>query len=259
MGQRAARLIAAAPLVLLLAALMARDMGWLARTWRVNPYYTHGPLAVAAAAWLLWRRRGAFAAREPHDAGLLLVFAGLAAYVVAAPAELHPLAIAGCIVAGLGLVTLIAGRAGLRAAAVPAALLLLAVPVPFVESAAPPLAGTVDVVRTGAQLATPDGSFVVGAPCSGLRSVMALVTLALAFVAIVRGPVAIRLLVVLLAAPAALVANWLRLTMLLVLTDVAGAGPTMAIYHPLSSPALFLGAAAGLAVVAGAMGLSRER
>lgn len=254
-------------LLALVAALFAPSLAWLARSWAVHPYYTHGPLVPLVALALAWRARAALAGGRPSDAGLILIAAGVALHLAARPWALQPLSAAALVLVLAGLVLLAAGWQGLRAMALPLALLLLAVPLPWVERLAPPLAGWVarwaalsvgalgvGVVQTGAELAVADGSFVVGAPCSGLRAIVALVTLAAVFAGFSDGPLRRRLLLVALALPLALAANWLRLTGLLWMSDLFGAARGLAFFHGPSSPLLFLAATGALIAAGRAMG-----
>jgi exosortase len=267
MRLRLPTVLVALALLALLAALFAPTLGWLVRSWRVHGYYSHGLLVPMVAIWFAWRTRSQLTVDPPHDAGLALIVAGVGLHLAALRWAAHPLSAAGLLIVLAGFALLAGGRRALRAAAFPVALLALAIPLPFVERLAPPLAGAVAraaalaagsigvaVLQVGAQLVTPDGSFQVGAPCSGLRSILALFTLAVVLAGLAEGPLANRVALVGLAVPLALLANWLRLTGLLWLTGVIGPARTMAIYHPLSSPLVFLGAAAGLVAVAGLLG-----
>jgi exosortase len=159
------------------------------------------------------------------------------------------------------------GLPAARGAALPLALLALAIPLPAVERLAPPLAGAVAhwaalaagsmgtaVVQVGAQLVVGGGTFAVGAPCSGLRSIVALGTLAVIIAGAVDGPHRGRVAVIALALPLALAANWLRLTGLLWLAGISGPQPALSAFHAASSPLLVLAATGALLVVANRLG-----
>jgi len=239
------------------AVLFGPALAWLVGSWRVHPYYSHGFLLPPIAAWFAWRARAGLTGGRPSDAGLALVSAGLGLHLVAAPWQAHPISIAGLFVVLLGLALLAGGPGALRAAAFPVSLLALAVPLPMVERLAPPLAGAVahgaalaagalgvGVVRAGAQLAVGGGAFTVGAPCSGLNSLVALATLGVVLAGTVDAAPWRRLAVVGLAVPLALAANWVRLTGLLWVAGAFGAEAGLAVYHGPASPLLFLVATA---------------
>ncbi len=254
-------------LLALLAALFAPTVGWLVRSWRVHPYYSHGLLMPAVAAWFAWRARAQFSLDTPHDTGLLLIAGGVGLHLTALRWAANPLSSAALLLVLSGFALLAGGPRAFRAAAFPLALLALAVPIPLIERLAPPLAGATargavlaagsigtGVVQVGAQLIVADGSFTVGAPCSGLRSLVALGTLAVVIAGVADGPRGGRAALVALALPLALLANWLRLLGLLWLADTFGADRALTLFHPLSSPLIFALATIGLLAVGSILG-----
>jgi exosortase len=251
----------------LLTALFAPALSWLLRSWLVHPYYSHGVLMPAVAVWFALRARGELLADPPDDAGYAVVAAGLVAHLAALRWAAHPLSIGALLIVLLGLSILAGGRRALRAAALPVALLGLAIPAPFIERLAPPLAGAAargavlaagsvgaGAVQVGAQLVVGGGAFTVGAPCSGLRSIIALATLAVIIAGVAEGPRRSRLALVALALPLAFLVNWLRLTGFVWLADVRGAAPALGMYHAMASPLLFATAALALLAAGGAIG-----
>ncbi len=243
--------------------LLAPAFRWLVTSWRLSAYYSHGPLIPPVAAWLLWTRRGDLAARQGIWLGVVPMMAGVGLWSLGARWGSPPLTLLATLPILLGLVLLERGWQACRAA-VPAALLLAtAVPLPWVERVGPPLAGAVatlaaraltvlsiPVVQEGALLATKDGTFHVGGPCSGLRSALALVTLALTAAVVLPLQPKRRLALILLAAPLALVANWLRLMGLFLSSQFMGTAQAMVFYHRLASPMWFLAATATLFALA---------
>jgi exosortase len=261
---------AAAPVALLVVATLAAwwpALGWLARTWAVHPYYAHGPLVVLAAGAFLWLRRDRLIAGAPSAYGLALVAAGAGLHVLAATRQVWPLSVAALLLALGGVAALIGGGGALRAAAYPLGIAALAIPLPLAERIAPWLAANAaaasaalagafgaDVQRAGAMLVVGGGAMTVGAPCSGLNSLVALITLAAVLAGVVGGPPGRRAALVAAAVPLALFANGLRLTSLLWLADAFGAAFGMAFFHGPASPTAFLVATAGLLGVARLLG-----
>jgi exosortase len=249
------------------AAVFAPTLAWLAESWRVHPYYSHGFVLPLVAAWFAWRGWTRRAPDDGSDAGLLLVAAGIGLHALAMRDAAYPLSAAGMLLSLLGAAMLVGGRQGARAVAFPIAVLALAIPLPMVERLAPPLAagvahaaaGAVSVAgvgvsQSGAQLAVGDGAFVVGAPCSGLRSLVALGTVAVVFAGALEGPVPRRLLLVALALPLALAANWARLAGLLWAADAYGTDEGLQLFHAMSGPVPFFLAIAGLVAAGRALG-----
>ena len=285
-------IVAAAAVIAAGAWLFAPAIEWLVRTWRVHPYYGHGVALPFVAGWLLWRQRRDFlpgadgvggGAGEDNSEGapgvsesrldsgsnrsvlateplptllpMIALVSSVALAVFASRTGLMPLAAFALVGTLWSFAGIVSGLPGLRAAAAPAGLLALGVPVPITERLAPGLAAQVaklaanatmaigiPVIRAGAQLTIGDGHFVVGAPCSGLRSGLALITVAYVAAALMDSGMARRWLVVVLALPVALAANWLRLTGLLTITHLAGSDLGLAVFEGPASPVLFVGA-----------------
>lgn len=239
--------------MLVLALLLFEPtLGWLLRTWQVHPYYSHGPILPLLAAALLWHRRERLRAADGSDWGLALLAGAVGIHLAALRWEAWPVSALALIPLLAGALMLSGGRPALRGAAFPMLLLALAVPLPFVEHLAPPLAagaakataGTalvlgIPVQLAGAQLSVADGAFVVGAPCSGLRSMMALFSLAVVVAGLMPGLRLARLALVALAVPLALLANGARLLGLLWAAHSLGADRALAFFHGPSSPIFF--------------------
>jgi exosortase len=107
----------------------------------------------------------------------------------------------------------------------------------------------VPVHRVGVDLFTADVHLIVAEACSGMDSLLALLSLGLLFVALVRASLARRLLLMALVLPIIVVANVLRVTLVLVLSGPLAAG----LPHDMLSASLFVVAtvlflAAGLAL-----------
>ena len=243
----------------LLIALFAPTLDWLRLTWQVHPFYSHGPLVPLIAGWFVWRNRSRLLDGSPSSAGVLLLAAGALLHVLSLRGGLWPVSAIGLIVALAGVAMQIGGVSGLRAVALPLLLLAMSVPLPIAERLAPAMAASVahaaavsasaagaGVVRAGAQLTVGGGAFTVGEPCSGLRSLVALATLAMVVAGVADGPRQRRGVLVMTAVPLALGANWARLTGLILATDVLGPQRGLALFHSLASPMAFAAAAAAL-------------
>lgn len=266
-GEHLAALGTAALLLGLLAWLTAPSLRWLAASWRADEDYGHGPLLLAAAALLAWRRwRSTAVDAEIHQdpppaapgraAALGLGLLALAALAQLAGQRLGsaPLAAAGLAAALPGLAALLSGRRAWLSLRYPAFLYLLAIPLPLVDRWGTPLAARVaeavaalaqalgiPVVLRGAQLTVGAEAFVVGAPCSGLRSLVAAVGLAAVLGGLLRlSPARLGLLLA-LALPAAVLGNGLRLLVLLLVAQGLGRDAALALFHgPLGAGAFLL-------------------
>jgi exosortase len=111
----------------------------------------------------------------------------------------------------------------------------------------------------GAQVFLPNTTFTVGIPCGGLRSVIAIITLATLFAYIVNGPLWARLALFLTAVPIALIANTIRIALLFAIANAWGADIALNYFHDWSSPVLFLLAFAFIILLAKLLGSAQIR
>jgi exosortase len=249
---------------LALMGLLTYPVGrWLVGQWLTNEYYSHGVLVLLVSAYLVWRvLRSGRAASVPADAALVFLGSGAGVYVVGEALIARYLSALGLILLAGGLVGFLGSRETLRRLAFPLAYLVFAVPFPFVDSLAVRM-GTltagwatvlvrglgVTAVNEGGQVRLPSCSLVVGAPCSGVRSLVALLALAAVWAYVVRGPRLARIALLALAVPLASLANLLRVTSLLWVADRWGLETAQRYYHDFSGPVFFTLALVGLLAV----------
>ncbi|MFT3868293.1 MAG: EpsI family protein [Nibricoccus sp.] len=164
----------------------------------------HGPLVLLVAGWLFWRnlriQNGAtVSSGNASDVGgnwtpVAAMLAGLLLHLAGYAMQQTRVSIVGLLVFVLGVLTLAGGRRWGRAAIFPLGFMLLALPVNFLDTLGFNLRLTVSeqafalakwfgvgLVRNGTQLVSADGRFQydVAAACSGVRSLVALLALAL--------------------------------------------------------------------------------
>lgn len=245
------RILKIAIVVALVGIVFLPTLRWLVRSWLGNPYYSHGFLVPVIAGYLIWRQRDVTV--EPWDAGLIVVTLGVALHIVSMPWQLHIVSSVGLLIVMVGLALTFVGRRAAKRWAFAFLFLGTAIPLPFVERFSPPLEAFVaryaamcvrplGVVATtiGSQVRLASAAFTVGAPCSGLRSIVALVTLTVLFVYVVRGPWWGKATLLVAALPIAIVANLMRVSSLFFIADNLGADAGLRYYHTFSSPMLFL-------------------
>jgi exosortase len=187
--------------VLLAVAVAYRDVWpWLLAEWRDNPYYSHGPLVPLLALFLIWRGRNALANRRPSNWGYVLIALGVALLVAGLWWSAYWLAGFSLPVVIMGIVIALLGLEVFRRWAFPLLFLLLMVPLPFdvwvaqwletpTASASTFLVQLIGIPaeNKGSLITLPNSVFAVGGVCAGLRSSIALFTLAL-FVVMVGTP-----------------------------------------------------------------------
>jgi exosortase len=219
----------------------------LVRQWNSDDNYSHGFIVLPLAAWFAWERRARLRALTPRPswAGLALVAGSLAVLllgVLGAELFLSRVSLLGVIA---GTVLFMWGWPHLRALAFPIAFLLLMIPLPAIlfNQIAFPLqlfasqvgAGAMEtvgvpVLREGNVLILPRTTLEVAEACSGIRSLVSLITLA-----IVLGQFALsrqwtRVALALAAVPVAIATNALR---------VAGTGIATHFWSPEAADGFF--------------------
>jgi exosortase len=260
---------------ILLILLFYPVLIWLVKSWLNNPYYTHGFLIVPLSALLAWRQ-WRYVVDEPREGGtwigLILMMASLAAVIWAMRWQDYVIAALGLVALLTGILLFLEGWARVRHWLFPLAFLSLMVPLPFIDLASPWLesftakAATalaqltgIPAVQQGGEISLPGTSLIVGAPCSGLRSLVTMVTVAVGWVYLVQGRPAAKALMLIAIVPIVVLANVLRVAILLVVAVLVSPQVALSYYHDWSSPVLFLMALGLLLVLGKVLGCSRVR
>jgi exosortase len=110
------------------------------------------------------------------------------------------------------------------------------------------------VVRDGLVLSSDRFAFIVAEPCSGMSSLVSLLALAALWTYAARGSLTARAAVLLSVAPLAIVANSVRVTMVLVVANWFGQDAAIGFFHGASSLVLFGLALGGLLAVSRMVG-----
>jgi exosortase len=249
-----------------------RGLSIMVGEWRSNPDAGHGFLIVPIAAYLAWRRRAEFRAQPAAVSrpALAVVVAALLLYLLARYAEIEFLSAVSFLLLVGGVLWHALGAARLRVWAFPYLFLWFMIPWPdlLVEFLSFPmqlwsarlaaavigLFGT-PVIREGVNLHVADYTFAVAAPCSGMRSLIALMALAALLAYLCRGALWRRSVVFLLGLPMALIANVIRIVIVVVIGARLGAGAAESFFHLASGLVVFVVAVAGLYGIARALGL----
>lgn len=215
--------------ILLIAAYFP-TLKWMIERWdEPESYMTHGWLIPPICLFLLWQERGTLR-RAPGGgsmAGLYLILLGLAFHLVAGMADVS--SISGLTLAPVlfGFVLLRHGRPVAKAAWFPVLFLTFMVPPPeFVISkmnfslkliAADMATGLLNLVglpaiRQGSFMIFGNDRLAVGDVCSGLRSLLALLSLSVLYAWLIREKGKANAVAVLaMAIPAAVIGNGLRI------------------------------------------------
>ena len=215
--------------------------------WTYDGNFSHGFLIVPIAAYLVWERRKKLAATpiEPTVIGLVLLvgsLATLAAGILGAELFLSRVSMIG-VLAGVVLFT--TGWRYLRVLMFPLAFLLLMIPIPAIifNEIAFPLqllasrgaevtlsTAHIPVLREGNIIVLANTTLEVAEACSGIRSLISLVTLAIIYGYFTDDRIWARIVLTLAAIPVAVAANAAR---------VAGTGVAAHYYGPEAAEGFF--------------------
>jgi exosortase len=215
-------------LALLLTLLYLRILAGMSAQWWSDPNYSHGFIVPFFSAWMLWRERKRLAEApvRPSSLGLLVIAAALGILVLGVLGAENFLSRTSLLFLLAGLVIQFRGWACFRAMLFPWAILFLMIPLPaiifnrialplqFLSSRlASALLGAigVPVYREGNVINLPSLSLDVVEACSGLRSLVSLVTLAVFYGYLFEPRISRRFLLVLSSIPIAVAANGFRI------------------------------------------------
>ena len=195
--------------------------------WGHDDNYSHGFLIVPIALYLIWERREQLGAARPAPSivGLLIAIASLLVLVageLGSELFLMRVSLIGVLV---GTVLFVYGWEHLRVAWFPLAFLLLMIPIPAIifNQIAFPLQlvasrfgetvlqlWNIPVLREGNVITLPNTQLQVAEACSGIRSLISLLTLGIVYGYFTDSRLSVRGAIALGAIPVAILANGLR-------------------------------------------------
>ena len=215
--------------------------------WANDDNYSHGFLIVPLAAYFAWERRDRLRALDPRPSlwGLATIVVGLSALIAGLlGAELFLTRISIVIVL-TGSVLFVLGWSAMRVLAFPLAILLLMIPIPAIlfnqiafplqlvasqAGAATLSALSIPVLREGNVIVLAHTSLEVAEACSGIRSLISLLTLGIVYGYFTDQRPVVRTAIALATVPIAIVANAGR---------VAGTGIAAHYYGPEAAQGFF--------------------
>ncbi|MBA2301177.1 MAG: exosortase [Acidobacteria bacterium] len=255
--------------VALIAAIGLTYMGVvssLVRQWSSDDNYSHGFFVVPLALYFAWERRGKLAAATPRPGlfGLVVILGSLALWLVGllgAELFLTRISLIGVIA---GTVWFVWGRRHFEILAFPILFLLLMVPLPSIifNQLAFPLqlvasqageaviaAAGVPVLRDGNVLRLPSRTLEVVEACSGIRSLVSLIMLAIVLGYFTETRVGPRVGIALAAVPVAIIANASRVAGTGLMAEWVGREAAEGFFHSFSGWLMFVVAFGALLAV----------
>jgi exosortase len=224
--------------------------GWLTSHWRDTSHYSHGPLIPLIAGGLLWRKRKEFlkVKVEPRGVGFGVVAVAMGTYYIGVKGVQERMVVISFLLLLYGLALGLGGREVLRRVFFPISFLFLMIPLNFLEErVGVPLqhlmavcsAGILNVVgitteRVGTGIYSSVFQFDVAAPCSGIRSLMALTTVTAAYAYVTQRTQWKRWVLFLSAIPMAVLGNMTRVISIALVAQVYGQEAALKAYHDYS-------------------------
>jgi exosortase A len=243
--------------VLAFALLYRHVFVKLVHDWWNDDNYSHGFLIIPIAAYLIWERRRSLtvSTMRPSVTGVVVVLGSLLvllAGIFGAELFLTRISIVGTLV---GSVLFLFGWTWLRLLAFPLAFLLLMIPLPAIifNQIAFPLqlvasqAGEftlrsfeIPVLREGNVLVLANTTLEVAEACSGIRSLVSLLTLGIMVGYFSDRRIGVRFLIALSTIPVAIVANAARVAGTGIAASRFGAAAAEGFFHEFSGWVVFL-------------------
>lgn len=212
----------------LLLWIYSPTLAHLVAQWWNDPNFSHGFFVPLFSAFVIWQEwpRIKLVSRGPSWWGLLILALGLCVLIVGQMgAEIFLSRISSLIVLA-GLIILFLGWSLFRALLFPWAFLILMIPIPAIvfnqltfplQLLASKVASTtlpwmgVPVLREGNVIVLPAMALEVAEACSGIRSLMSLMTLAIIYGYLMERKVSVRVWLALASIPIAVAANSFRI------------------------------------------------
>ena len=246
-----------------LAVLYADVMAGLVRAWSTNDDYSHGFVVLPVCAYFVWERRRRLTSLDvqPSAIGLVVVLMSLLVFAAGdLGAELF-LARVSLIGVLAGAVVFLLGWPHLRALALPLGFALLMIPLPAIvfNAVAFPLqlmassvaehtlsALSIPVLREGNVILLATVTLEVAEACSGIRSLVSLLTLGIVYGYFTEDRISRRVVLAGATIPIAIAANAIRVAGTGVLAHVAGPAVADGFFHTFAGWIVFMVAVAML-------------
>ncbi len=252
----------------LLTAIYYPTFVWMVDRWMAKDgYYSHGFLVPLVCLVLVWMKKKELQdlKRGPQDTGygMGLIIAGVGIHLISMWWRISFTSAISMIIVLAGLVLHFFGRGVLRKLLFPIAFLIFMVPIPlvaianfslkmklFVAQAATIILNRLNMpaIRDGSMILMRNSYVEVGAPCSGLKSLISLSALSAVFAYLIKGSYLKKSILFLAAVPIAILSNMLRIALLCIVSEIYGMKVGLGFFHDFSG---FLVFAIALALLLG--------
>ena len=247
-------------------------VNWMIGRWNgKESYYSHGFLIPIITLFIAWQRRDALSKIRiaGNMLGLWMVAACLFVHIICAALRVYFLSGFTLIPLIYGLVLFFFGKEMVRKLTFPILFLFAMIPLPLA------VIGTLTVklkllatqlsvvvlniigfrcIQDGSLIRMPSSFIEVAAPCSGLRSIISLVTLGLLFAYAMKTSFLKKSILFLSSIPIAIATNVIRITLIAIVNDLYGEKIALGAFHDFTGYMVFVVAFLGLFGVAQMIG-----
>lgn len=249
---------------------------WMLKRWtEQESYYGHGFLIPIVSIFIIWQRRNILSSIKfvSNGKGIFIIAIALFVNIICAVLKIYFISGITFVFALYGLILFFFGKEAVRNLIFPVFFLLAMIPIPtvliaeltvrlklFAAQAAVFALNHIGFrsILDGSTIKMPSSVLEVAAPCSGLRSLISLLTLGLLFSYALKASYLKKGLLLFSAVPIALATNILRIILLSVVNDLYGEKVSMGFFHDFSGFLVFGFAFLGLYMVGGSLGTKDE-
>ena len=240
--------------IILLGLIYINTILWLIGSWIYNSYYSHGFIVLAVSSYFAYKIRRRESDTEMNPAGLYIISLSLLVHVIASLWNFEYISALSLLTAIYGVIMTFYGSNAAKRLSFPLFFMIFAVPFPLynltnqleVLSAQ----ASVNFVRLfgieagniGAEIHLKTASFVVGAPCSGIRSIISLLTLSTLYTYLINDRMWVKGILIALAPLLAFFANVTRISLILAIAELYGRDVALGFFHYASDLLLFISA-----------------
>lgn len=241
--------------------IYSKTISWMLGSWVFNPYYSHGFLVLAICLYIGYKKSKEIEHSGASSFGLILVAIALIIHAIATVYNLDYISAMTIPFAIFGVIVSFYGLSVAKRFLFPVFFILFAVPYPIytISNVLEVLSATTsvnilkffgfEVFNIGAEIHLKSGTFIVGAPCSGIRSIIALLTVSALYVYIIKDSMLIKTILISLSVPLAILANILRISTILITAEVFGRDIALNVVHYLSDVIFFTIAVVSLMII----------
>lgn len=240
---------------------------WMVERWSVrDTYYSHGFLVPFISIFIVWLRRNELKSLKikPVNPGWVFFISGLLAHTISIPFRISFSSGFSLIVVLIGLVLLLFGKDYLRELMFPILFLIFMIPLPLVAIAnlsfklklfAAQISTViinklgVPAIREGSVIRTVHSTLMVEDPCSGIRSLIALIALGALMAYFSNISKTKKTILFLSSIPIAISTNVIRIVSLSLVSEIYGPQYGTGWFHDTMGILVFVFAFVGLAVV----------